>query len=105
DLLREADMEMYRAKRKRGRRPHGFDLRELHRADGPVDLEQDLHDAVQNGAELYLGYQPIVRAAEGRITGTEALLRWKHPTHGMIPPAVLIPLAERCGLIIEIGRW
>jgi diguanylate cyclase (GGDEF)-like protein len=105
ELLRDADVEMYKAKRQRGERPHSFDLRELHRADGPVDLEQDLRDAMDTGTQLYLEYQPIVTAADGRVTGTEALLRWSHPSHGMIPPAVLIPLAERSGLIVDVGRW
>ncbi|MDX6638050.1 MAG: hypothetical protein QOJ01_1561 [Solirubrobacterales bacterium] len=105
DVLRDADLEMYKDKRDRCEQQPGFDLRELHRADGPVELEQDLRDAMDRKAELYLEYQPIVAAADGRITGIEALLRWKHPSHGLIPPTVLIPLAERSGLIVEIGRW
>ena len=105
DLLHDADLEMYKAKRECGERPRSFDLRELPRAAGPVNLEQDLRSAMGRSAELYLEYQPIVTAADGRITGAEALLRWRHPSHGLIPPAVLIPLAERCGLIVELGRW
>ena len=105
DLLRDADLEMYEAKREPDHRPRRFDLRELDRAAGRVDLEQDLRNAMGRSAELYLEYQPIVTAADGRITGAEALLRWRHPSQGLIPPAVLIPLAERCGLIVELGRW
>ena len=61
-----------------------------------------LHD----GSQLYLEYQPIVSAKTGRIIGIEALLRWNHPSRGvMVAPSVLIPLAERCGLIVEIGQW
>ena len=55
--------------------------------------------------ELRTEYQPIVSTADGRITGVEALLRWTHPMHGNVAPQTAIPLAERSGLITEIGRW
>jgi EAL domain-containing protein (putative c-di-GMP-specific phosphodiesterase class I) len=67
-------------------------------------LQRDLGDAVQRG-ELRTEYQPIVRTHDGRIFGAEALLRWDHPTHGLIPPTTLIPLAEQSGVISGIGRW
>ena len=70
----------------------------------PVDLEHDLRGATGRG-ELSLVYQPIVTVPDGRIVGLEALIRWNHPTRGLIPPAVLIPLAERSRLIVDIGRW
>ena len=55
--------------------------------------------------ELRVDYQPIVATADGRITAVEALLRWAHPTHGIVAPAIVVPLAEQSGLISEVGRW
>ena len=63
-----------------------------------------MHWALGRG-ELRTEYQPIVAAASGRITGVEALLRWMHPTRGLVSPTTLIPLAENSGLIAEIGQW
>lgn len=67
-------------------------------------LENDLRRAVRHH-ELRLHYQPLVDASTGAVTGVEALLRWLHPEEGMVSPAEFIPLAERTGLIIPIGRW
>jgi EAL domain-containing protein (putative c-di-GMP-specific phosphodiesterase class I) len=55
--------------------------------------------------ELRLEYQPVVASVDGNITGVEALLRWQHPSRGLVPPTTLIPIAEQSGLIAEIGRW
>jgi hypothetical protein len=55
--------------------------------------------------ELYTDYQPIVTTVDGQITGFEALLRWAHPTRGLVAPTTLVPLAEQSGLITNIGRW
>ncbi|MFN2591362.1 MAG: EAL domain-containing protein, partial [Candidatus Dormibacteria bacterium] len=55
--------------------------------------------------ELRMEYQPIVESGNGRITGVEALLRWAHSSRGLVMPSVFVPLAERSGLITEIGRW
>jgi EAL domain-containing protein (putative c-di-GMP-specific phosphodiesterase class I) len=55
--------------------------------------------------ELYLDYQPIVDTLDGRLTGAEALLRWTHPSRGLVSPLLVIPLAERSGQIVEIGQW
>jgi EAL domain-containing protein (putative c-di-GMP-specific phosphodiesterase class I) len=63
-----------------------------------------MHGLVARG-ELRLDYQPIVVTADGHISGVEALLRWAHPTRGLVSPNVLIPLAERAGLIPAIGQW
>lgn len=65
---------------------------------------RDLRTACER-SELRLEYQPIVSAIDGRIIGVEALVRWSHPTRGLVPPGTLIPLAEQSGCIDEIGRW
>ncbi len=69
-----------------------------------LGLERDLRGAPARG-ELRAEYQPIVDTSDGRITGVEALVRWAHPSRGVVMPDVLIPIAEQTGLIIEIGRW
>jgi len=104
DLLHDADLAMYRTKRRRGGQLAAFDLSELDPVADQHYLEYALPGAADRG-ELHLAYQPIVDAADGRLTGVEALLRWTHPRRGLIPPAVLIPLAERFGQIIDIGKW
>jgi len=103
-LLQDADTAMYQAKRKGGARHQIVDLREQHRADERATLERDLRGATERG-ELRTEYQPIVETGTGRITGVEALLRWAHPSRGPVSPTVLVPLAERGGLITQIGRW
>jgi EAL domain-containing protein (putative c-di-GMP-specific phosphodiesterase class I) len=95
---------MYQAKRKGGARHQIVDLREQHLADERANLERDLRGAAFRG-ELRSEYQPIVETSDGRITGAEALIRWEHPTRGLVSPTVLVPLAERSGLITEIGKW
>jgi len=67
-------------------------------------LEASLHEALARG-ELHLVFQPQVRLRDGQVQGLEALLRWNHPQHGSVSPAEFIPLAERSGLIVPIGRW
>jgi diguanylate cyclase (GGDEF)-like protein len=103
-LLQNADTAMYQAKRKGGARHQIVDLREQHLTDDRVSLEHDLRGAPARG-ELRTEYQPIVETGTGRVIGVETLLRWQHPTRGLISPTVLVPLAERSGLITEIGRW
>ena len=104
-LLRDADAAMYQAKRRGGGRHQIIDLREKRLAEQRVSLEHDLRGALARGAELRLDYQPIVATADGRITGVEALLRWDHPTKGLVSPATIVALAERSALISDIGRW
>ena len=103
-ILRHADIAMYAAKHSgRGRVERftaGMDAQVRER----VALEADLHRALQNN-QLFLMYQPTVDLRTGAVIGTEALLRWRHPQRGMIPPAVFIPIAEDSGLILEIGHW
>jgi diguanylate cyclase (GGDEF)-like protein len=103
-LMAAADAAMYAAKRAGGKAHVVF--KEHMRQGGTVqfDLQQGLRQALGNG-ELQLFYQPKVDARTGRICGVEALARWVHPRYGMISPRVFIPLAERYGLIGEIGEW
>jgi diguanylate cyclase (GGDEF)-like protein len=102
--LQVADTAMYQAKRKGGARHATVDLREQRLANHRATLNRDLRGALARG-ELRTEYQPIVATTDGRITGVEALLRWTHPVHGNVAPQTAVPLAERSGLITEIGRW
>jgi EAL domain-containing protein (putative c-di-GMP-specific phosphodiesterase class I) len=95
---------MYRAKRQKIRGGHVLDLSELNDAQNQDSLEEALPGVIGRG-ELYLDYQPIVDTLDGRLTGVEALLRWTHPSRGLVSPALLIPLAEQSGQIVEIGQW
>jgi diguanylate cyclase (GGDEF)-like protein len=104
EILHTADSAMYQAKRQGGGRQQVIDLGEQNQIDHRATLRHDLRGAVR-GRELRSDYQPIVNTADRRVVGVEALLRWTHPTQGLIPPATVIPLAEQSGLIGEIGRW
>ncbi|MEV6596093.1 bifunctional diguanylate cyclase/phosphodiesterase [Actinoplanes sp. NPDC051346] len=104
ELLRRADVAMYAAKNDGGGRWAWFDPAMDRMADQDARLGADLRQALHRG-ELRVLYQPIVELPDGRIAGVEALLRWRHPQHGDISPAVFIPLAERNGAIIALGRW
>jgi diguanylate cyclase (GGDEF)-like protein len=101
-LLRNADIALYQAKAA-GRGNHKFFAREMSVVFGErIFLEQALAHAVGT-EQLYLEYQPLVDLSSGRLTGLEALLRWRHPERGLVPPLVFVPIAEQCGLIDAIG--
>lgn len=104
ELLRKADAAMYRAKEE-GRNTFRFFSSEINTASlGELLLENDLYGALERG-ELMMHYQPKVDAQTGELVGAEALMRWKHREHGMIPPDRFIPLAEENGLINAFGEW
>jgi diguanylate cyclase (GGDEF)-like protein len=103
-LIRDADLALYAAKGA-GRGKHCFFEQSMHsEASDRQVLENDLRQAIDRG-ELWVAYQPIVRAAGEDVCGFEALVRWNHPLRGRISPDKFIPLAEECGLIPRIGKW
>jgi diguanylate cyclase (GGDEF)-like protein/PAS domain S-box-containing protein len=104
ELMRNADMALYRAKSDGGG-VHRFFEKEMDlQAQKRRDMEVDLRRAFANG-EFELHYQPLVDLTVDRITGFEALIRWRHPDKGMISPADFIPVAEDIGLIVGLGEW
>ena len=103
NLLRDADTAMYRAKSSGKARHEIFDRAMHDSAMDMLQVETDLRRAVERD-EFFLQYQPIVSLETGKLRGFEALVRWRHPERGMIPPVKFIPVAEETGLISIIGQ-
>jgi EAL domain-containing protein (putative c-di-GMP-specific phosphodiesterase class I) len=103
-LMRAADIAMYRAKASGGGQHCVFDEDLAAEHQRKVDTEKALTEAVQRG-EFQLAFQPQMSLVTGEIAGAEALLRWNHPREGLRMPGTFIPVAERTGLIAEIGEW
>jgi diguanylate cyclase (GGDEF)-like protein/PAS domain S-box-containing protein len=104
DILRDADTAMYRAKSLGKARYEVFDVDMRASVIARLQLETDLRNGLHR-EEFRNYYQPIVSLSSGRIVGFEALLRWQHPTRGLVQPADFIPVAEETGMIRELGWW
>jgi diguanylate cyclase (GGDEF)-like protein len=103
-LIRNADLALYRAKSE-GRNGYSiYDVELMNVANARQQFEAELREALAND-EFVLHYQPIVDVRTQQVSGAEALVRWRHPRRGLLPPLDFIPLAEETGLIEQMGRW
>lgn len=104
DLVRRADMALYKAKHEGKRTFQFYEAILDEKMQARHRLEMDLRQAIKAG-EFELHYQPVVNTQTQRVTSFEALVRWRHPERGLVPPLSFIPLAEEIGLIKDIGKW
>jgi predicted signal transduction protein with EAL and GGDEF domain len=104
-ILKSADMAMYQAKEE-GKNTYRYFSSELNaEASRRMEIEQDLRIALEENNQLELYYQPKIHCSSALPKSAEALIRWKHPEKGMIPPLDFINIAEDCGLILPLGKW
>jgi diguanylate cyclase (GGDEF)-like protein/PAS domain S-box-containing protein len=103
DVLRSADAAAYRAKDRGRNRYEVFDDALRAATTAALEVETDLHRALERH-QLFLRYQPVVELTTGRLLGAEALVRWQHPTRGLLTPDQFLPAAEASGLVVAIGR-
>ncbi|MGD1855982.1 MAG: EAL domain-containing protein [Leptolyngbyaceae cyanobacterium] len=104
NLIRDADIAMYRAKAQERNSYRFFDATMYAEAMSRLTLENDLRKALAQ-QELVICYQPVVNLLEGHLMGFEALIRWQHPTLGLIAPSEFIPIAEETGLVMALDSW
>jgi diguanylate cyclase (GGDEF)-like protein len=104
ELLRDADIAMYRAKWDGKNRHVVFETGMQDTVQSRMELEMDLREALEKD-EFFLAYQPTIDLSDMSPNGVEALIRWKHPTRGVVQPDDFIPLLEETGLIVEVGKW
>jgi predicted signal transduction protein with EAL and GGDEF domain len=104
-VMQDADLALREAKREGGARHGVFTPALRDRAWQRGSLEADLRRALDDGTQLFVVYQPIVALADGAIAGMEALVRWRHPQQGVVPPDRFIGIAEETGLIVALGEW
>ncbi|MBT0767760.1 EAL domain-containing protein [Kineosporia sp. J2-2] len=104
ELLRQADLAMYQAKKTGSRRAAVFEQRMQEDARDRLELQGDLRRALSEN-QFELVYQPLMTLPQRMPIGVETLIRWRHPERGMISPALFVPIAEETGAVIEMGRW
>jgi len=105
ELLRDADTAMYQAKAHGKNCYRMFEPAMYSASVARLELEGDLRRAVERGGQFLLHYQPVVSLGTSQVVSLEALVRWQHPTRGLVQPDDFVPLAEESGLIVDIGRW
>lgn len=104
DLLSVSDMALYEAKAAGRNAMRLFDRSMALSARRKLEMLSDMHEGMERG-EFFVAYQPQIDMASGKLVGFEALMRWRHPVHGLINPADFIPVAEDSGLIVPLGAW